>query len=280
MLKEGIILLASEHALYGRLAYNMCMSIKAVDKDFPVALVHDGLAVNHLSDTQRRLFDKLIGMDCPGAFGAKLYLDQLTPFDKTLYLDVDMAWLPKYSPRDLIRSLKDTDFASITEGSTEDPSPKYYFWADIEEIKRVYSVEKMYQWRSEVMFFQKSERVTKMFERARSVYENHQLTTIHFFGGHIPDELAINIATAIEGIEPHVYKWTPAYWPRLHGEHITSLEALYTKYYALSCGSNVVSSNTKKLYDRIIKAAAYKLKQPYLFPMVNKRDVIKSRQKV
>lgn len=280
MLKEGIILLASEHTLYGRLAYNLCLSVKAVDASFPIALVHDSKAISHLSNEQRGLFDQLIDMPCPGAFGAKLYLDQLTPFEKTLYLDVDMAWLPKYSPRDLIRSLKETDFACITEGSTEDPSPKYYYWADVDEIRKVYGIGKMYQWRSEVIYFIRSERVVKMFDRARMIYENPGLSTVHSFGGYVPDELAINIATALEYIEPHVYKWTPAYWPRLHGEHISSLEGLYTKYYALSCGSNVVSGNTKKLYDRIIKAAAYKLKQPYLFPMVNKRDVIKSRIKV
>lgn len=273
-------MLASEHALYGRFAYNICMSIKAVDPAFPVALVHDGIAINHLSDRQKDLFDHLIDMPCPGAFSAKLYLDQLTPFEKTLYLDVDMAWLPKHSPRDLIRSLKETDFACITEGSTEDPSPKYYYWAKLDEIRKVYGIGKMYQWRSEVIYFTRSERVVKMFDRARMIYENPGLSTVHSFGGYVPDELAINIATALAGIEPHAYKWTPAYWPRLHGEHISSLEELYTKYYALSCGSNVVSGNTKKLYDRIIKAAAYKLKQPYLFPMVNKRDVIKSRIKV
>lgn len=278
MLKEGILLLATSHPYYGRCAYNLCLSIKAVDSSFPVALVHDRMTLSHLSKSQLGIFDLLI--DAPEiGFGAKLHLNLLTPFEKTLYLDADMAWLPKHSPRDLIRSLKDHDFASITEGSSEDPHPKYYFWASLPEIQEKYQLEKIYQWRSEVMYFTRSERVDQMFARAREIYANPGLKTIHKFGEHIPDELAINIATSELGIEPHVYKWCPSFWPRMHGEGGT-LESIYTRYYLLSCGSNVVSNNTMVLYNRIIKAAAYKMKVQHVFPLVNKRDMIKERSKV
>lgn len=280
MLKEGIILLATNHSYYGRMSYNLALSIKAVDPSFPIAIVHGGGALNHLSESQRAIFDHIIDASGLEAFGGKLHLNTLTPFEKTLYLDVDMAWLPKYSPRDLIRSLKDVDFASITEGSSDDPHPKYYFWAGLDEIREVYSVDKVYQWRSEVMYFTKTERVDAMFEAARIIYANPGLKTIHRFGDHIPDELAINIATALTGVEPHVYKWAPSFWPRMHGEGVGSLESIYTKYYLLSCGSNVVSGNTKTLYNRIIKAAAYKMHTQHVFPLVNKRECIKDRQTV
>lgn len=280
MLKEGVILLATGHPYYGRMAYNLCLSIKAVDMDFPVAIVQDGKVMNHLSADQRAIFDKVIDAGSLAAFGAKLHLDQFSPFEKTLYLDADMAWLPKSSPRDLIHKLKNVEFTSITEGHDQDPNPKYYFWADLKEIQDKYQVTKVYQWRSEVMYFTKSDKVQHMFARARDIYENPRLHTIHRFGNHIPDELAINIAAAIEEIEPHKYKWQPAYWPRLHGEHVTDLESLYAQYYLLSCGSNVSSNNTKMLYNRIIKAAAYKMKVPHLFPLVSKKEFLKDRQTV
>jgi hypothetical protein len=280
MLKQGIILLATGNPFYGRMAYNAVLSIKAIDKDFPIALISDTGALTHLSTTQREIFDIHIPADGLESFGAKLHLDLLSPFEQTLYMDVDMAWFPKRSPRDLIRSLKEHDFASITEGHSDDPHPKYYFWADLAEIRQVYPVDKVYQWRSEVMYFTRSERVIAMFASAREIYANPGLNTIHRFGQHIPDELAINIATALHGIEPHEYKWTPAYWPRLHGESNGDLDGLYTKYYALSCGSNAVSPQTTRLYDRVIKAAAYKMGLQYLFPMINKKEVMKSRQQV
>lgn len=264
--------------MYGRLAYNLTLSIKAVDPSLPVAVVHDGTALNHLGESQRAVFDHLIPAPMAG-FGAKLHLNLLSPFEQTLYLDADMAWLPRHSPRDLIRSLRDTDFASITEGSSDDPHPKYYFWASLDEIREKYKVDKVYQWRSEVMYFTRTDRIDNMFARAREIYAAPGLKTIHKFGEHVPDELAINIATAEQGIEPHVYKWCPSFWPRMHGEGGT-LEAIYTRYYLLSCGSNVVSSNTMVLYNRIIKAAAYKMKVQHVFPLMNKRDVLKERAKV
>lgn len=280
MLKQGIILLATGNPFYGRMAYNISLSIKSIDHDFPIALVSDMAGITHLSTKQREIFDHHIPADGLESFGAKLHLDLLSPFEQTLYLDVDMAWFPKRSPRDLIMSLKDHDFASITEGHSDDPHPKYYFWADLAEIRSVYPVEKVYQWRSEVMYFTKSERVSNMFSSAREIYQTPRLETIHRFGQHIPDELAINIATALHGIEPHQYKWTPAYWPRLHGEPTGDLDGLYSQYYALSCGSNAVSPQTTRLYDRVIKAAAYKMGVQYLFPMINKKEVMKSRQQV
>lgn len=286
MLKQGIIILATGNPYYGRMAWNLALSIKAVDSDFPVAIVKDGKSLSHLSEKQVEIFDHIIEADGIAGFGAKLHMDLLSPFEKTLYLDADMAWLPKYSPRDLIRTLKEVDFASITEGYSDpagdDANPKYYYWAEAVEIRQVYNlpIERIYQWRSEVMYFTRSERVTGMFSKAREIYANPGLKTIAMFGNHIPDELAINIATALTNIEPHVYKWKPAYWPRLHGEHLPPFEALYSAYYALSCGSNVSSMSTKKMYDRIIKAAAYKLKTKHVFPLLSKREFMPERQKI
>lgn len=286
MLKEGIILIATGHPYYGRMAWNLAISIKAVDIDFPIAVVRDSKSLSHLGASQLAIFDHIIEADGYAGFGAKLHIDLISPFEQTLYLDADMAWLPKYSPRDLMASLKDNDFASITEGYSDpagdDANPKYYYWAEAAEIREKYNLpkERIYQWRSEVMYFTRSERVTEMFSKAREIYSNPGLKTIAMFGNHIPDELAINIATALTGIEPHVYKWKPAYWPRLHGENLPQFEELYSKYYALSCGSNVSSPSTKKMYDRIIKAAAYKLNTKHVFPLLSKREFIPERQKI
>lgn len=279
MLKQGVIILATGHGFYGRMAWNLCATIKAVHKDFPIAIVHDNIAISHLNAQQRSLFDIHIPAEQLG-FAGKLDLPRISPFEQTLYLDADMAWLPKYSPIDLIATLKGIDFASITEGHSEDPHPKYYFWANLDEIREKYQVEKVYQWRSEVMYFTKAQSVQDMFARAREIYANPGLTTIHRFGSHVPDELAINIATAEAGIIPHVYKWCPAFWPRMHGEGGMSLEAMYSKYYLLSCGSNVVTNNTMQLYNRIVKSATYKLGMQHVFPLMNKRDVIKERSTV
>lgn len=273
---KGIILIATTHPYYGRMAYNLCMTIKATGTKVPVHLFWSGTALNHLSEDQRCLFDGLHEIT-QQAFAAKLHLYELSPFDETLYLDVDTAWLPKYKPEDLMNI--DADYASITEGTNQDPHPKYYFWADWNEIKEVYGIQQIYQWRSEVVYFKKTERVARMFQVAQEVYAAPRLKTLHRFGEHIPDELAFNIACAKIGIEPHIYKWQPSYWPRLHGDGKT-LDTVYYNYYLLSCGSNASSGYTRRIYDRTVAAAAYKLGKRHTFPLFDKKEFIKERIKM
>lgn len=274
---RGIILIATTHPYYGRMAYNLCMTIKATGSNVPVYLFWNGAALNHLSAEQRTIFDHTEQI-AHAAFGAKLYLYDLSPFEHTLYLDVDMAWLPKYQPEHLFNHV-DADYASITEGTNIEPHPKYYFWADWEEIKQVYQIDSIYQWRSEVICFRKTERVLDMFRTAQEIYVNPGLKTLHKFGEHIPDELALNIACAKLGIEPHIYKWQPSYWPRLHGEG-KPLDAVYHNYYLISCGSNANSGYTRRVYDRTVAAAGYKLGQRHVFPLFDKKEFIKERIKM
>jgi hypothetical protein len=280
MLKRGIILFACGHSLYGRYAYNFALSVKAVDPLFPVVVVHSENSLSHVSEDKRWVFDQMILLPGGTGFGVKLQLDLLSPFEETLYCDVDMAWLPKRSPNDLFDELKDVDFTSITEGHTEDKSQKYYFWADPEEIRKKYSIEgRMYQWRSEVMYFKKTDKVRQMFAMARKIHANHGLDSVVKFGNQIPDELAINIATAFYDMHPHEYKWTPAFWPRLHGNNYGSQVDLYNKFYLLSCGSNYATGDLKRLYNQVMKIACAKFRTQHVFPLQDKKGLIPDRAK-
>jgi hypothetical protein len=278
MLKRGIILFACGHAYYGRLSYNFAVSVKAVDPTFPVVVVHSENSLSHLSDDKRAIFDQMILLPGGTGFGVKLQLDLLSPFEETLYCDVDMAWMPKRNPNELFDELKDIDFTSITEGHTGEPSPKYYFWADPDEIRKKYGIEgKIYQWRSEVMYFKKTEKVKELFTLARAVHTSPGLDSVIKFGSQVPDELGLIIATASLGIEPHVYKWCPALWPRLHGNNYG--QDLYDKYYLLSCGGNYATGDIKKIYNNILRAACSKLKTQHVFPLQDKKSLLPDRAK-
>lgn len=257
----------------------MALSIKAVDKDFPVVVVHSENSLSHISVDKRWVFDRMILLPGGTGFGVKLQLDLLSPFEETLYCDVDMAWMPKRGPHELFDELKGVEFTSITEGHTEEPSPKYYFWADPMEIKKKYDIDgRLYQWRSEVMYFKKTGKVKQMFALARKIHANPGLDNVIKFGSQIPDELAIIIATAKLGIEPHVYKWCPALWPRLHGNNYHSID-VYNQYYLLSCGGNYATMDLKRLYNNIMKAACSKLRTQHIFPLMDKKSIIPDRAK-
>lgn len=287
-LDRGIILLATSHSLYGKMAHNLCLSIKQFGEDIPVALVYDEAGISHLSDIQRSIFDQLIPAQA-GGFAGKLHLDLISPFDQTLYLDADMAWMPKHPPSVLFDNLEGADFTGITEGyydaatgSNEEVNGAYFFWAGIEEIVERYKIKgKIYQWRSEAMYFTKSATVSKMFKKARAIYDNPKLKSVKLFGNHLPDELAINIACAVYDIHPHKYKWTPAYWPKLHGERVPAFEEIYNQYYLLSVGGHSNSPSAHNLYNRLVQVAAGKIGNRFTtFPLTDKVKSIPDRAKI
>lgn len=293
--EQGILLLALGSAYYGRMAYNLALSIKAIDRYAHITLVYTDSAIAHINQRNMWVFDNKMHMPDDGEpFGVKLKLYDLTPYERTLYIDVDTLWVNKQSPARLFEQLKGVEFTGITEGfhnyndpSKSEPSKNYFFWADLEEIKSVYPLDtwavptdaKIYQWRSEFIYFEKCENSEDVFALMQNVYRNaHKLKTVKKFGEHTPDELAINIATAMYGIGPHTYKWKPTYWDRLNGGNMPSIEELQNNYYVISCGSNASGGPLKRVYDRVCAASAYKLGLQHVFPLISKKEMLINRQ--
>jgi hypothetical protein len=277
MLKDtGILLIATGHPGYGKLAYNLAVTIKAIER-VDITVITDGDGLNHLTEDQKEIFNSIILLpkEYRTGFGTKLHLDQLTPYNKTLCLDVDMTWLSK-KPSELFAYLSGKSFATIMEGDSDKPNNKYYFWADAEEIKKVYAVEKIPQIRSEVLYFESG---CNVFEKARTLKPQECLRTIRMFGHLVPDELYFNIACALLKI-PLIPGWMPAYWPRLHGEIMPNLPVLHKDYYLLSFGSNVVSPVMKRTYDNVMMVAVRKLGLPYLFKLKSKKEWAPGRLKI
>lgn len=290
MLKQetGILLLALGHPYYGRMAYNLAMSIKAIDRNTSITLVYTEPAISHINQRNMWVFDNKMSIDdTDQPFGKKLELYDLTPYDRTLYIDADTLWVSKQSPAELFAKLKGVPFTSITEGmhdyedpSKSDPSKKYFFWADLEEIKKAYpSISKIYQWRSEFIYFEKCAETEALFWCMKEVYSKHEkLKSIKMFADHIPDELAINIACGIGNFHPHVYKWKPTYWDALNGGSMPAIAELQYMYYVISCGSNAAAGALRRVYDRVCASSAYKLGLQHVFPLISKKDMIITRQ--
>lgn len=284
MTTQGIIITATINQIYGRFSWNLLLTIKAIEPDCKVALVYDEAGLSHLSPSQIDRFDYLIPAETTG-FGGKLALDLITPFDRTMVLDADMAWMPLHPPSTLFANLEDAEFTAITEGKIDlttdqdESNGRYFWWADIAEIKEVYKLTTgtLYQFRSEMMYFTKTARVKKMFALARKIYKNPRLKTLKRFGTQVPDELALNIACAQLDMHPHRYKWSPSFWPKLHGENVRSVDEIYNSYYLLSAGSHVPTPTTQRLYNGIVGSAAHKMGKLHTFPLPNKAKAIPDR---
>lgn len=293
--EQGIIILALGHPYYGRMAYNLAMSLKACDRNTHITLAYTDTAIAHINQRNMLVFDNKMLLPYNGQpFGVKLQLNELTPYERTLYIDADTLWVNKQSPSVLFEQLKGVRFTGITEGfhdynepAKSDHSKNYFFWADLDEIKKVYPIETwaaperavIHQWRSEFIYFEQCEESEGLFTLMQSVYRNAgKLKTVKSFGEYIPDELAINIAAAMYGWHPHVYKWRPTYWDRLNGGNMPAIEELRHLYYVISCGSNANGGALKRVYDRVCAASAYKLGLQHVFPLISKKEMLINRQ--
>lgn len=279
MLEKGFFIVISGHPYYGQYAHNLAITLKAAG-ECNIALVYSRSAISHLDDSQRAVFDYLIEEELPANCSAKLHAYRLSPFEKTVVLDADMVWLPVHKPEELFTELNGVEFTAITEGSTDNPSNHYFFWAEVDEIRDKYKIDgNIHQWRTEVMYFERSEKVQAMFSDAIDIYKNHGLTKIKDFAEGVPDELAINIAAAKHGIEPHKPNWQPSYWPQMHQNQVPEPGTLYREYYLLSAGGNMSTDNTKKLYNNIVKAQAPKIGLSFAFGLQSKHSFLPERRK-
>lgn len=273
--EKGIVITTTGHPYYARMAFNLAASIKAAQPDFPIAILHNGRALSHLGPHQLDIFDYIIEIDegIPAAQIAKLYAAFYTPFEKTLLLDADMLWLPVKTPDQLFAEVAACDFTGITEGKEGDASSKYYFWADTAEIRAKYDIKTdIYQWRSEVMYFNVEGR--EIIKRALAITENPNLNSIKMFAHTVPDELGINIAAAEAGVHPHVYRWQPSFWHLMNRNVIPKPADLYNQYYLISFGSNYASGTIKQFYNQLVQAACYKLARQHVFSLESKKSFL------
>ena len=122
--EKGILLIALGHPIYGKMAAALAASIKVAQTETPVVLYCNDKSVSRLMDGEKKLFDKMITMPedyyivngVEKYLKAKTHIYDLSPFDETIFLDVDMIWNPKKKPEDLFEELKNLNFTMCNEG--------------------------------------------------------------------------------------------------------------------------------------------------------------------
>jgi hypothetical protein len=156
--KRGILLLATGHPYYAHMAHNLLVSLKALAPDLPVAILHDGQGFRLLEGWQQDHFSqaielpsKLVGGD---PYRVKLHLDELTPFDKTLFMDVDMIWNNFRSPMDLLAELEGIEFTMINRGRVSSADSTLSRWVSLSEVGDAYKLDEFYDISSEMVYFE------------------------------------------------------------------------------------------------------------------------------
>lgn len=301
-MSKGIVIIAGGSHYYGYCATNLCASLRYKDKTTPIVIFHDGKSIepnqNFTLDAlkiERRLLDESVYMvnGKPNFYRAKTQLYKISPFDETLYLDADTLWLGANTPQSFFEGVEGVDFAMINEGyvdlkTGQSNTTKFYtYWSDLEVMQRHYSgkfTDKLYQLRSELIYFRKTEATKKFFKTALKVYDASQSKAELVAVDKVPDEYAFNIASCMTGLYPHKDKWNPVFWEfkeRACRRYPVSDQLIINNFYAYSVGGNRLSESQHKFYNE--KTKAYFANHRFSvrpWQIRNKKDVLKERVKL
>jgi hypothetical protein len=278
-MKKGILIIATASPIYGRMAYNLALTIKATGTEIPIALIHDATAIRHLLDEHLDVFDERILTD-KNWNEIRFNIDHLSPFDFTMQLDADMLWLWR-DPAQLFAEHTDVELLVTNEGyfdidaGTEHITGGYPWLADRDETVKKYKLKgKLYQMRWETLLFKKTPAVRKMLAMAESIRKKPKLPTWVFEGQPV-DEFAFQVASNKCGLDQKQSPFLPAYW--CNNGHNATLAQLNNLYFAVGFGGNSASSKYRRVYDHIMTLACEKTGKQHLFPLVSKSHYLPSR---
>lgn len=300
---RGILIIALGHPQYGNMAANLASSIKFMDKDMKIHLVHTDSSITHFTDKHKSLFTSM--QVCPPEYytkndktvylKAKTCIYELSPFDKTLFLDADMIWFS--SDKDFKRAttifdeLNDVDLTFQNRGffdlRNDDDKIKqdFIYWCNILEVKQKYfngtpieeNKGRFYHLHSEFIYFNRNFENQKFFNLAREIFDNPKVKAADF-DGDIPDELAFDIAVAITGKNPHKDFFLPIHWFNTEGRFNSATDR--AKYYGMSIGGHNTIGQTLNMYNEFAKFYARQLHLPYHFKIFPKKTWSATRKTI
>lgn len=216
----GVVLLAFGKIQYYWAAYNLAFSIKKHSPNVSITLLFDDMlkAVSQCPDMMKYA-DSIAEIDAadiytnkkldPGKVKVNLY--KYLPYDRNLYLDVDAIALKDIQPMidELAQSGKDyishcVGYHTIDKGRDF----KEMQWAYADKIWAHFNLLESYVMpaiNSSMQWIVKGSQTEAIYRTAKDLYFNHSMHVKDLrqkWGGGQPDELYMNVALAIHGIDP------------------------------------------------------------------------------
>jgi hypothetical protein len=252
----GILLIAIGNKNYGCMAANLAMSIRANNCNLPITLVTQVDTISRLDENYKALFTEIkeIPKHCYTLadnetcyIKAKAHMDELTPYDYTLFIDADVLMLNNFVINEEIEKLKGLDFTIKNKGKNKEVS----IWADMKEVIKEYHLEDkdIYEIHSEFIWWKKGQ--PAMAKWAEN-FENLKVTPTTF-AGCVADELPLFISMAETNTKPHIEGYNPIYWYNQDSKHQKRIKEMREDGYAgLSIGGNAISELQANNYDLLV----------------------------
>jgi hypothetical protein len=285
---RGIILIALGSPYYGNLASNLAASIAYTAKGMPITLVATESAIAQLSPARRAVFSSIV--ICPPEYynkdgrtvyiKAKTHLYDMSPYDESIFLDVDTILLSGKSIAAAFDELSAQDFTMENRSRIDLASnaEQVYLWAKVADIKKGYKLSSgyLYGLHSEFIYWKRCPKMKAFFASVKKAFMQPKCEVVKF-DGDMPDEFAFAIAMLEHNIYPHACPYVPLYWYLTDRAKGTSLSYCMANYYGYSVGGNATPDAVRKVYDTLSKAYAQRLSIDAPYPLRQKRQVLTSR---
>jgi len=293
-MKQGIVLIALGHPYYGQMAYNLALTLRYKNPSIAIAVVHDRSALSHLDEKRLSIFDKFIVVTDPKYWTvdgklnyaySKLFLDKLTPFDETIFLDVDTAWCGNDDVLSLFSKCAKHDFViknrncyDFKTKTTNDGDP-LWFWVDENEVGKAYGIKsgKMYSVHAEFIYFKKGDKATAIFETAIQVANDVKVESgLKWANQNNCDEVPLSISLLLNKVSIPA-GFNPLHWHQYDGQFMSRTEMMDT-YYLISSGGNTFPGSLKSFYNDLVQYAAQSLNMPDAYKHRDKKLFLQERQ--
>ena len=252
---RGVVLLAAGHPCYGEYAVNFAASILQSDPEAKITLFASDSVIERIDKVQRGYFDKILTIPTETLYvdgvpyynRFKLFLPHISPYDETMYFDVDSLWVSKMGIGQLFDFMK-THRAQLG-GQCEAVVPvaeEAVLFKDIKDLKPLQAFhppltfpgKNFYQLHGQCLYCTKNPTVTQVFDTALRIFDamlkNELTCTLYWvWHGQPIEELCITLATAMVPITipDAVTKLAPV---SVQSEGLKEIDPFSTKRFVIS----------------------------------------------
>jgi hypothetical protein len=194
--EKGILTIAHTDEKYIRQAISLAQSIRVHNPNFPVAI-----ATDKASSELDEWFDQIINWDFSesGYFTYTLFMDEMTPFDKTLYLDTDCLVTRSLDP--VFQLFEGRSFSVYAKDNGRVPS----WFGDITKVREFTGKKRFVGFNGGLMYFEVPG-ATNVFQTARKLVGVYEKLDISLMNGRENDEPIISMAMAMNDEHPSYSK--------------------------------------------------------------------------
>lgn len=266
-------MIAMGHENYFKMGINLAASIKQNSPDAHITIFTDVARTDNI-----HVFDEIKILTGIKPIQAKTLLYTISPYERTLYLDVDMLILPGRDITQLFSQLENTSFQIMNDCKGDE----YSVWLAADSIRKITknteSLLPVYY--SELIYFEKKPEVKEYFDRVSYLF-NFSEEKGRTFGGGMADELAFILASMEMRFFPTILNWLPIFW-FFRDKADTSQQSykLSEKYFGYSIGGNVYPEYVKAEYNNLVAYYSKVMKVTKPFKARDKRLYLSNRSKI